>query len=228
VVRSDQHRTVAVHGRGHCHRHRRRDRRAELVRGTSWHWVVAPMRSTGRSGWPRSTRSIRTCGSTASTTTCRWAESRVSRSLRVPPRRRSTGGNPADLVSLAAIFAGSFKIGGVTVWNTVIYWFAFGAFSCRKSRARPGSTRGETTPNRTRRDQRRRHSRSRFASCRRGRTGRRCAVAPRRLRSHEHTVAVAVAAEDEDVAGTILATAEHAEAALLVIGARPAHPWAST
>ena len=30
---------------------------------------------------------------------------------------------------LSTIFAGSFKIGGVTVWNTVIYWFAFVALS---------------------------------------------------------------------------------------------------
>src|SRR6478672_6863949 len=30
---------------------------------------------------------------------------------------------------LSTIFAGSFKIGGVTVWNTVIWWFAFVALS---------------------------------------------------------------------------------------------------
>ena len=30
---------------------------------------------------------------------------------------------------MSAIFAGSFKIGPVTVWNTVIYWFIFVALS---------------------------------------------------------------------------------------------------
>ncbi|WP_345801281.1 ABC transporter permease [Microbacterium sp. AZCO] len=30
---------------------------------------------------------------------------------------------------MSAIFAGSFQIGGVTIWNTVIYWFVFVAIS---------------------------------------------------------------------------------------------------